>query len=90
MSETINVTLEQDALSAVRESVEAGDFATEGEALSDAVRVWTLAREERAERLEHIKARLRRSIEDPRRSLTSEEMRESMTRWYAEISPTRS
>jgi antitoxin ParD1/3/4 len=65
-AEKISITLTPDMLRAIRESVEAGEYASTSEALRDAVRVWQRQRSEDAERLTAIRTRVRRSLEDPR------------------------
>lgn len=73
-AEKISITLTPEMLRLVEAAVEAGEFASVSEALRDAVRVWQRAREERAERLEAIRARIRQSIDDPRPRLTLDEV----------------
>src|SRR6202453_5085258 len=57
-----------------RESVEAGEYASTSEALRDAVRVWQRQRLEDAERLIAIRARARRSLDEPRSDVSFEEV----------------
>jgi len=73
-AEKISVTMTPEMLKAVRESVAAGEYASTSEALRDAVRLWQRDRQEHAERLAAIRARVRRSLADPRPDLTSEQM----------------
>ena len=73
-AEKVSVTMAREQMQAIRERVEAGEFATVSEAMRDAVRVWQRQRIEDAERLEAIRARVRRSIEDPRPSLSEDEV----------------
>jgi len=56
-AEKISITMTPDMLRAVRDSVEAGEYASTSEALRDAVRVWLRQRLEDAERLNAIRAR---------------------------------
>ncbi|TGQ07855.1 MULTISPECIES: type II toxin-antitoxin system ParD family antitoxin [unclassified Mesorhizobium] len=72
-AEKVSVTMAREQMQAIRERVEAGEFATVSEAMRDAVRVWQRQRIEDAERLEAIRARVRRSIEDSRPSLSEDE-----------------
>ncbi|HRC26654.1 MAG TPA: ribbon-helix-helix domain-containing protein [Alphaproteobacteria bacterium] len=72
-AEKVSVTMTPDMMRALRESVEAGEFASTSEAMRDAVRVWKRQRLEDAERLNAIRARVRRSIEDPRPSLSGDQ-----------------
>jgi antitoxin ParD1/3/4 len=69
-AEKISITMTSDMLRAIRESVESGEYASTSEAMRDAVRVWQRQRLEDAERLAAIRARIRRSIDDLRPSLT--------------------
>jgi len=61
-------------LRAIRESVESDEYASASEALRDAVRAWQRQRLDDAERLEAIRARVRRSIDDPRPSMTGKQV----------------
>ncbi len=65
--ETISVTMAPETLRAVRESVEAGEYESVDAALDDAVRALQRQRREAAEHLESIRARIRRSLDDPGR-----------------------
>ena len=72
-AEKISITMTPDMLRAIRESVEAGEYASTSEALRDAVRVWQRQRIEDAERLTAIRTRVRRSLDDPRPSVPLDE-----------------
>jgi antitoxin ParD1/3/4 len=71
-AEKISITMTPDMLRAIRESVKAGEYASTSEALRAAVRLWQRQRIEDAERLAAIRARVRRSIGDPRPSVPIE------------------
>ena len=71
--EKISITMTSEMLRAIRESVEAGEYASTSEAMRDAIRVWQRQRLEDAERLAAIRLRIRRSIDDTRPSLTEEQ-----------------
>ncbi len=73
-AEKLSVTLTAAMVRDLEASVAAGEFASTSEALRDAVRMWRDAREERAERLAAIKARLKASAEDTRPRLTADEV----------------
>ncbi len=75
-----------ETLQAVRERVAAGEYASLDAALDDAVRALQRQRREQAEHLDSIRARIRRSLDDPRPDLTSEEVRTTST----DCSPKRS
>ena len=73
-ADKISITMSADMLRAIRESVESGEYASASEAMRDAVRVWQRQRLEDAERLEAIRARIRRSIDDPQPSMTRKQV----------------
>lgn len=72
-AEKVSVTMTSEQMQVIRETVQSGEFASTSEAMRDAVRVWQRQRIEDAERLEAIRARVRRSIEDPRPDLNEAE-----------------
>ena len=80
-AEKVSVTMTPDMMRAIRESVESGEFATTSEAMRDAVRVWQRQRIEDAERLEAVRARIRRSIDDTRPSLSADEAEAELARF---------
>jgi len=82
-AEKISITMTPEMLRVIRESVEAGEYASTSEVIRDAMRVWQRQREEHAETIKSIKARIRRSLEDPRPSLTSEEVKAHMEEFMA-------
>ncbi len=69
----IVVAMTAEMLEAVRESVEAGEYPSTGEVVEDALRLWQQRRLEEAERIATIGVRIRRALDDPRPSLSSEE-----------------
>jgi len=82
--ETISVTMAPETLRAVRERVEAGEYASVDAALDDAVRALQRQRREEAEHLDSIRARIRRSLDDPRPDLSSEEVEADLEALFAE------
>jgi len=80
----LSITMSPDMARALRESVEAGEYASTSEALRDAVRVWRRQRLEDAERLAAIKARIRRSLDDSRPALSAKELRDSLEGLFEE------
>ena len=82
-AEKISITMTPEMLRVIRESVEAGEYASTSEVIRDAMRVWQRQREEHAETIKSIKARIRRSLDDPRPSLTSEEVKAHMEEFMA-------
>jgi antitoxin ParD1/3/4 len=85
-AEKISVTMTPEMLRAIRESVESGEYASTSEALRDAVRIWQRERREYAERIKSIRARIRRSLDDPRPDI---EMDEVDRRWEALFAETK-
>lgn len=83
-AEKISITMTSEQLRAVRESVAAGEYASTSEVLRDAVRLWQRRRQEDAERLEGIRARIRRSLDDPRPDLTGDEVQANLDALIAE------
>ena len=69
---TIRVTAEMER--ELRACVGTGDYGSTSEAVLDALRLWKRKREEHAETLADIRARIRRSLDDPRPCLTSEDV----------------
>lgn len=82
-AEKISVTMTSEQLDAIRKSVDAGEYASTSEALRAAVRLWQRQREEDGERLAAIKARIRRSIDDPRPSLSAAELDAHLEQLFA-------
>jgi antitoxin ParD1/3/4 len=70
----VSITMTSDLLRAIRDSVKSGEYASTSEAMRDAVRVWQRQRLEDAQRLAAIRARIRRSVDDPRPSLTEKKV----------------
>ena len=82
-AEKISVTMTTEQIETIRASVEAGEYASTSEAMRDAVRLWQRQRSEDAERIAAMKARIRRSIDDPRPSLGETEVDERLDRLFA-------
>jgi antitoxin ParD1/3/4 len=76
---TLTVTVPPEIADALHESVQSGEFASESEALSNAVQTW-----EKQRALENIRNRIKRSIEDPRPSIPIDEVEAHMERYMAE------
>lgn len=83
-AEKISITMTPEQLRAVRESVEAGEYASTSEVMRDAVRLWQRQRQEDTERLNVIRARIRRSLDDPRPSLSLEEVDAHLEELFAQ------
>lgn len=82
-AEKISITVTPEMLRVIRESVEAGEYASTSEVIRDAMRLWQRQRDEHAERIRAIKQRIRRSLDDPSPSLTSEEVDAHMKEFMA-------
>jgi antitoxin ParD1/3/4 len=83
-AEKLSVTLSSEMVRALRESVETGDYVSTSEAVRDAVRIWQQQRHEDAERLNAIRTRIRRSLDDPRPDMTLEEVDASLEAMFAD------
>lgn len=83
-AEKISVTVTPEMLRTIRESVDTGEYASVSEVIRHAMRLWQRERDEHAERIASIKARIRQSLDDPRPALSSEEMHEAMEAFMAE------
>lgn len=81
-AEKVSVTITAAMMRKVRESVEAGEYASTSEAMRDALRLWNDTREERNRRLESIRTRIQASLDDPRPSLSSQEVWEKIEALY--------
>lgn len=73
-TEKLSITVSPEMLQTIRASVSAGEYCSASEAVSDALRLWKQRREEDVEHLNAIRARIRRSLDDPRPDLTLEEV----------------
>ena len=82
--EKISITMTPEQLRAIRESVAADEYASASDVLRDAVRLWQRQRQDDAERLDIIRARIRRSLDDPRPDLTGDEVQASLDALFAE------
>lgn len=82
-AEKISITVTPEMLRLIRESVEAGEYASTSEVIRDAMRLWQRRREEHAEAIKSIKARIRRSLDDPRPDVSSEEVRARLEEYMA-------
>ena len=83
-AETISITLAPDTLRTVRQSVEAGEYASVEAMLDEAVHALQRQRRENAARLDVIRARIRRSLDDPRPPLSIDEVEAHMEALFAQ------
>jgi len=80
--EKLSITLPTEMVTAIKARVEAGSYASTSEVLREAMRLWLQQEEEYEERMASIRARIERSLNDPRPNLTSAEMRERLDALY--------
>jgi antitoxin ParD1/3/4 len=74
-AEKLSITLTSEMVRTIKESVESGEYASTSEVLRDAFRIWQRAREEHAERMAAIKARIESAVHSTGPRYTSEEVR---------------
>jgi antitoxin ParD1/3/4 len=72
-AEKVSITMTPEMLRVIRETVDAGEYASTSEVIRDAMRVWQRDRQEHTERLNAIRSRIRHSFEDPRPDLSEDE-----------------
>ncbi len=77
-------SLGQDTLQAVDDLVQIGGFASADEAVLAAIEAWHQSAEDPVQQLEAIRLRVRRSIDDPRPSLSVEEVDAALDEMMAE------
>ena len=73
-AEKISITISPEMLQVIRSSVAAGEYGSTSEAVRDAVRLWQRQRFEDQERLDAVRTRIRRSLDDPRPDMTLAEV----------------
>lgn len=88
-TEEISVALPQDILRSIKESVAADEYGSAADLIRDALRLWQRQRAEDAERLGGIRSRIRRSMEDPRPSLTEAELEDHLAGLFRQGGPDR-
>lgn len=84
-AEKVSVTLTPEMVRDVRASVDSGEYASASEVVREALRGWQRQRAEDAERLASVRARARRSLDDPRPSLTEAELDRELAAFYADV-----
>ena len=86
MAEKLSITLPSEMVSIIKERVREGTYASTSEVLREAVRTWLRQENEYEARMESIKARINRSLDDPRPNLSGKQVRENLDALYAVIS----
>jgi antitoxin ParD1/3/4 len=84
-AEKISITMTPEMMQVIRASVVSGEFASTSEAMRDAVRIWQRDREEHSARMEAIRQRVRKSVDDPRPSLSASEVNDRLQALHAVI-----
>lgn len=84
-AEKISITMTPEMLRIIRDTVTAGEYASTSEVVRDAMRVWQRERQEHAERLNAIRARVRRSFDDPRTDLSEQDADTALEAAFAKI-----
>jgi antitoxin ParD1/3/4 len=79
-AEKISITVTPEMNRIIKQRVEAGEFASSSELIREAFRAWHKQDEEYRERLAAVKRRIKRSIDDPRPSLSTKEARAELAR----------
>lgn len=72
---TLNVTLPIELIDELQGAVAKGEYSSTSDAVRQAVMLWYEQRAEDAERIEAIRLQAQRSLNDPRPSFTSEEIK---------------
>jgi antitoxin ParD1/3/4 len=80
-------SLGNETLKAVDDLIEIGGFASADEAVLAAIEAWHQTADNPAQQLEAIRLRVRRSIDDPRPSLSIEEVDAALDEMMADARP---
>lgn len=83
-AEKVSITMTPEMMQVIRASVASGEYASTSEAMRDAVRIWQREREEHSERLEAIKARVQRSVNDARPGLSASKVQDRLAALHEE------
>jgi antitoxin ParD1/3/4 len=78
MSEKLSITLPPEMVAVIKQQVDAGRYASVSEVLRQAMRSWMREEEEHAERLAAVRARLTRSLDDPRPAVALDDAMERL------------
>lgn len=83
-AETINITLPDDLMRLIREKVGSGGYSSASDVINEAMRLWQRSELEHGERVADIRARVDRSLADPRPSHALDEVFDRLERRHAE------
>ena len=79
-AEKISITLPPEMNRIIKQRVAAGDFASSSELIREALRVWQKREAEHQERMAALRARIQKSLDDPRPSISLDEARADFKR----------
>ena len=73
-AEKLSITLPAEMARMVRDKVEGGAYASNSEVIREALRTWQEREAMKTQRLDEIRQKIAESVNDPRPSLTAEEV----------------
>jgi len=82
MVKKLSITLPTDMVHIIKDKVGTGHYASTSEVLREAMRAWLRQEEEHEIRMAAIQARIDRSLNDPRPSLSSDEVQGRLETLY--------
>ncbi len=89
VAEKLSITLPAEMVKAINDQVHDGRFASVSEVLREAMRTWMRQEEEHAERMASVRARIARSLDDPRPTLTLDEAFDRLEQSVQRAAPSR-
>jgi antitoxin ParD1/3/4 len=81
--ERLSITLPAEMARMIRAKVAAGQYATNSEVIREALRLWQEKEERHQARLAVVRTKIQESLDDPRPSLTEEEVDEHFREVFA-------
>jgi antitoxin ParD1/3/4 len=81
-AEKISITITPAMKRTLEERVASGQFASASELMREAFRTWQRQQDEHEERLVSIRARIQKSIDDPRPSIPAEDVFDRLTKMH--------
>lgn len=88
-SEPLSLTIPSPFANALRDAVAAGEYASLDEALADALATWSRREEEREEGLAEIRAMVGASMNDPRPTLSLDEVDAHLDAFFRNVEQSR-
>ena len=88
--EKISITVTPAMKRVLEERVASGQFASASELMREAFRTWQQKQDEHDEQIDSIRTRIQKSIDDPRPSLSIDEVRANFARHVAKQTKTTS